>query len=41
VIGPTKTARSRRRIELDPAAVEALRRHRKEQAEERLIADEA
>ena len=36
IIGPTKTARSRRRIELDPVTVEALRRHRKEQAAERL-----
>ena len=40
VIGPTKTARSRRRIELDPATVEALRRHRKDQVEERLMAGE-
>jgi integrase len=36
IIGPTKTARSRRRIELDPETVDVLRRHRKAQAEERL-----
>jgi integrase len=36
IIGPTKTARSRRRIELDPETIDVLRRHRKAQAEERL-----
>jgi len=36
IVGPTKTARSRRRIELDPVTVEALRQHRKAQAAERL-----
>lgn len=40
VIGPVKTARSRRRIALDPATVAALRRHRALQAEERLVAGE-
>ena len=38
IVGPTKTARSRRRIELDPVTVEALKRHRKAQAAERLAA---
>lgn len=37
-IGPPKTARSRRRIDLDPEAVGALRRHKARQAEERLAA---
>lgn len=36
IIGPTKTARSRRRIELDPEMIDVLRRHRKAQVEERL-----
>lgn len=36
VIGEPKTKRSRRRITLTSVAVEALRRHRKRQAEERL-----
>lgn len=34
---PVKTARSRRRVPLAPMAVEALRRHRTRQAEERLF----
>jgi integrase len=33
----TKTARSRRRIDLTPGGVEALRRHRKAQVEERIL----
>jgi integrase len=33
----TKTARSRRRIDLTPGGVEALRRHRKAQLEERIL----
>lgn len=37
-IGPPKTARSRRRLDLDPVAVGALRRHKARQAEERLAA---
>ena len=37
-IGPPKTARSRRRIDLDPEAVAALRRHKARQAQERLAA---
>ena len=40
IMGPVKTARSRRRIALDPATVAALRRHRALQAEERLAAGE-
>jgi integrase len=36
IVGPTKTARSRRRIELDPVTVECLRQHRRDQAAERL-----
>jgi len=40
IIGPVKTAKSRRRIALDPATVSALRRHRVLQAEERLAAGE-
>ena len=38
IVGPTKTTRSRRRIELDPVTIESLRRHRKAQAAERLAA---
>src|SRR5690242_9895014 len=34
-----KTAKSRRTIDLDPTTVEALKRHRKRQAAERLAAD--
>jgi integrase len=38
IVGPTKTARSRRRIQLDPVTIESLRRHRTAQAAERLVA---
>ncbi len=37
-IGPPKTARSRRRLDIDPIAVGALRRHKARQAEEKLAA---
>ena len=37
-IGPPKTSRSRRRLDLDPVAVGALRRHKARQAEEKLAA---
>lgn len=37
VVGEVKTARSRRVVDLDPGAVTALRAHRKDQAENRLL----
>jgi integrase len=36
-IGPPKTSRSRRRVDLDPLTVAALRAHRKAQAAQRLL----
>jgi integrase len=38
IVEETKTRRSRRRIALSPSAVEALRRHRARQLQERLVA---
>lgn len=39
-LGPTKTNRSRRNVALDPATVDALKAHRRAQAQERLLAGE-
>ena len=36
ILGPPKTAKSRRRIALDPRSIDALRRHKRRQNEERL-----